>query len=271
MHHPRPREFHEGLGHRRREEGRLARFRHRRAYLAQLRREPHLEQSIGLVEHRHLALAQVKVRHLAQVVSESSGRGDDDVGVGAQERELLLHRFSAVDPDEVEVASLDAVLTEVVQHPEGLDRQLPRGREYDRECRPRAPPPPRRSADAAAAAAVLAIVAAPRCEQPLQHGSEERHRRTAAGPRHDHGVGSREEHGKRFALDRRGRAVSQLLYAGVDGGGEVEGLESPTIRTILGFLLRQSQHCTTMITTYLLMYNIYYTVCLAETIYRCMG
>ena len=81
---------------RRREQQVLALLRQQVDDLADVADEAHVEQAIRLVEHEDLDRGQVD-RPLADVVEQAPGRRDDDLGAGAELRELAADADAAVD------------------------------------------------------------------------------------------------------------------------------------------------------------------------------
>ena len=94
--HDLEREPHDIVGHRRREEQRLADGRHRRDDAADVGPEAHVHHAVGFVEHEQLDAAEVGVL-LAHVIDQPARRGDDDVDAGAQGALLHAHLDAAVD------------------------------------------------------------------------------------------------------------------------------------------------------------------------------
>mmetsp|Transcript_42361 Transcript_42361/g.90115 ORF Transcript_42361/g.90115 Transcript_42361/m.90115 type:complete len:329 (-) Transcript_42361:101-1087(-) len=217
VHHPRLRELHERPGHRRREQHRLPVLGHGAAYLSQLHRESHLEEAVGLVENNTLALPQVEVGDFAQVVRQTPGRSDDHVGAGAQQGELLLHRFSPVDAHEVEAVILYAVMAERAEDLKGLEGELAGGGEDYGE-----------GGLGLRAGGDVAALAAGRHEA-FQQWSQKRHRLSAPGASHDAGVRGCQEYRERLSLHGRGGSITKPFDAREDGRGEVERLEAPSI------------------------------------------
>ncbi len=70
--------------------------RQEREDLADVADEAHVEHPVGLVEDEDLDPRQVD-RPLADVVEQPAGRGDDDLGTGAQRADLRIEADAAVD------------------------------------------------------------------------------------------------------------------------------------------------------------------------------
>ena len=91
------------VGERRREQQVLALGRQDREDLADVADEAHVQHPVRLVEDEDLDAGQVD-RALAEVVEQAAGRGDDDLGTGAEGADLRVEADAAVDrrrPDRV--------------------------------------------------------------------------------------------------------------------------------------------------------------------------
>ena len=113
------------VGHRRREEQRLARRRQRGDDAPHVGPEAHVHHAVGFVEHEQIDAGQVRVL-LPHVVDQASRRGDDDVDAGAQRALLAAHFDAAVDGR----ARHRRVVREAVDFVFDLDRELARRREH---------------------------------------------------------------------------------------------------------------------------------------------
>jgi hypothetical protein len=104
-------------GHRCTEEERLPIGRHLTHDLVDLRRESHVEHSVGLVEDENLEIVEDQVLAL-EVVDQAARRGDDDVDSAAQRSLLRTERDSAKDFGDAQ-AAVAAVLLEALAHLRG--------------------------------------------------------------------------------------------------------------------------------------------------------
>ncbi|MFN8017822.1 MAG: hypothetical protein U0P45_06835 [Acidimicrobiales bacterium] len=85
--------------------------------------EAHVGHAVGLVDHRHLDVAQIA--HLAlDQVDQAAGGGDDDVDPGADALDLALDVGPAVHGEDAELPGEQA---ELLGH---LDGKLPRGGQH---------------------------------------------------------------------------------------------------------------------------------------------
>ena len=94
--HDLEREPHHLVGHRRREEQRLADRRHAADDALHVGPEAHVHHAVGFVEHEQLDGAQVGVL-LPHVIHQPARRGDDDVDARLERALLHAHLDAAVD------------------------------------------------------------------------------------------------------------------------------------------------------------------------------
>ena len=108
-------------GHRRREQGCLARLRGGVQDGLDVFREAHIEHLVRFIEHEH-ADGVERQRLAAEVVEGAARRGDGNVDAAAERADLLLHRRAAVERHDLD-ARATGVLVNRFRH---LHRKLAR-------------------------------------------------------------------------------------------------------------------------------------------------
>ena len=186
-------------------------------HLLHVRVEPHRQHAVCFIEHTHLQL--VERERAAEQEVEHTPRGPDDELRAVLERvDLGTVANAAVHRDR---AQPGAGTDNLCRLPDLL-RQLPCRHEHER-----------------LAVRLVRL-------QALQHREQERSGLSAAGPGLHHHVATREQAGKRLALDRHERGPTGAGGAGLQGFGQlIEGQIRKLIRVDgLGGVYLFGQHAS---------------------------
>ena len=203
----------------RREQQVLAARRQQLEDLADVADEAHVEHAVGLVEDEDLDARQVD-RPLADVVEQAAGRGDDDLGAGAQLGGLGLEADAAVDggrPDRAVLAvGADALLD--------LDGELAGG-DDDEDADRRAGGGRRRPAALLRGQVAGRLARRPGLVEDLDDRQHEGGGLAGAGLGAGEQVAALEDERDRLALDRGGLRVALVGDGAEQLGRKPESIE----------------------------------------------